>query len=224
MNTYIDNVPSETGEITVLMHEHADTVTHHACKTAQAIRQHNLGVLLINCATSKRRFEHTADDYITKDSRNKRPHLYTITMERGNLADEKNYIEEMIDAAGVNVLIITGWEWTSSSWRRKERLLFLLREWAERKDVAIIIYSQSRTEPTTGIYDRGGIGKLAMIAFAIQRIDTVEQTRNIPKPPPLIFNEEVRAAADRGAQFIASQLRSYGGDSRERRGEYEEAA
>jgi hypothetical protein len=214
MKTFINNIPIETGEITVLMHEHAETITHHACQTAQVIRQHDLGVLVINCATSKRRFERTADCYITKESRNKRPHLYTVTMERGNLANEKGYIEDMIDGAGVNVIIISGWEWTSSSWRRKERLLYLLREWTERKNVAIVIYSQSRTEPTAGIYDRGGIGKLAMIAFAIQRIDAVEQTRNIPKPPPLVFNEEDKAAAERGAQLLVDNLTSYGESQR----------
>ena len=209
MKTYINNIPLNAGEITVLMHQNAETITNHACQTAQAIREHDLGVLLLNCATSNGRFQRTADKFITTAARNKRPHLYLRTMEKGNLVYEKGYIEEMIDAAHVSVIIISGWEWTSSSYRRKERLIFQLRQWAEQKKVAIIIYSQARTEPTLGEYDRGGIGKLAMIAYAIEKIDFAEQTRDIPKPPPLIHDEEDRAAADRSAQLIVEQLKSY---------------
>lgn len=210
MKTYINNIPLHTGEITVLMHQNAETITHHACQSAQVIRQHNLGVLLLNCAATNLRFNAVANKYITDDSRKRKPHLYTRTMERGNLADEKKYVEDMIDAAGINVLIISGWEWTSSSYRRKQRLLYLLREWAERKNVAIIIYSQARTEPTLGEYDRGGLGWLASIAYAIVKIDAVKQTEDIPAPPPLIITEEDQAAAERSAQLIADMLKSYG--------------
>ena len=226
MKTYINNIPLETGEITVLMHHSAEAITQHACQTAQTVRGHGLGVLLLNCATSSLRFNRTAENYITKESRNRKPHLYTATMERGNLADERSYIEEMIDSAGVNVLIISGWEWTSSSWRRKERLIYLLRELAERKKVAILVYSQSRTEPTLGEYDRGGIGRLAMIAYAIERIAFSEQTKDISKPPPLITTEMDREAAERSAQLLVSNISTYGEDQgvRDKGQDYEQAA
>lgn len=208
ITTYINNVPSESGEITVLMHHNAEVISHHACQTAQIIRQEGIGVLLLNCATSSQRFDRIANKYITDDSRDRRPHLFTRTMERGNLAEDRNYVDDML-SYGISVIIISGWEWTSHNYRRKKQLLHILREWAERQKAAIIIYSQSRTEPTVGEYDRGGLGWLASIAFAIAKIDSAEQTANILKPKPLISTEENVAGMERSVQLFRDLLKSY---------------
>jgi hypothetical protein len=103
------------------------------------------------------------------------------------------------------VLIISGWEWASKSWRLKEDLMFFLREIAEETGMAIIVYSQSRTNPVAGRIDRGGIGKLATIALSIVRIEDDEESAEKPQEPVIISPKD-EIEAERFAQLVAREI------------------
>jgi len=147
--------------------------------------------------------------------RNKKTYLEIRSCVRGNLVNESDKIDYLISECRIGVIILCGWEWTSSSWRRKERLLYYLREIMEEHGVAVMVYSTARTQPTVGQYDRGGLGKLAELAMYITRLDAAEALKEkVKKPKPIVVrNQAEAAAAERSAQLIAEKLKSYEGQN-----------
>ena len=118
--------------------------------------------------------------------------------------------------ANIGTVIIAGWEWTSSSWRRKERLLFYLRELMEECGITVIVYSQATTNPTAGKNDRGGIGKLAMLAVGIVRLEASEDLESVrPKVLPMVIKKDEWEAAERSAQLLVNKMNELQGENAE---------
>jgi hypothetical protein len=167
------NLTLEPGEITVILAENINDATRHACHTAKVLADKGIGVQLLNCGMMSRRFwkvaREEAASHVTDRHGSKLLRLETCI--RGNLVADRRYYSDLRVAYGAKVLIVSGWEWSSKSWRLKEDLIFHLREIAEDEDVAIIVYSQARSNPEQGCFDRGGVGKLSAIAATIMRIN-----------------------------------------------------
>ena len=126
---------------------------------------------------------------------------------RGDLIGDMEDFDRLIHECGIGVVIISGWEWASSSWRRKERLLYRLRELMDDHDVALIVYSQNPVMPVAGMMTRGSIGKLSMLALAITSLTTSEALEAVaPKPPPIVASIAELEEAERSAQLLANKI------------------
>ncbi|MEP7235458.1 MAG: hypothetical protein ABI778_09200 [Ignavibacteriota bacterium] len=211
---FINNVPVAQGQLTVVLSNNADKVMSHSCRIAKSAHKAGLSVLLINCGMSDHSFrEHAGSiEVFTRLPRvpaplDMVPQLVIHTSVRGDLICERDAIDEIVTNLRMNVVIIAGWEWTSATWRRKEMLLYYFREMLADENVAIIVYSQATTNPAKGAFDRGGLGKLSMLAGAIIRDDTaVELERVAPQAPPLVTTAADWAAAERSAQLLAKEI------------------
>lgn len=177
----------------------------HSCELASAIKKVGVSTLLINCGMSDRRFREHAG---YPEEGNPKAHYIIRSSIRGDLIGERIEIDQLLSECKIGVIIIAGWEWASASWRRKEKLLFYLREIMAERDVAIIIYSQTATKPIVGKYNRGGVGKVAMLALAIVRDEmSTELEKAVPKPPPLVINSaQEHKAAERSAQLLINKI------------------
>jgi hypothetical protein len=159
---HVLNVPLEHGEISVVLADTAEDMLRHSSQFATEISQLGVGVMLMNCGLSERRFnEHTKNipKYKSYEELPKRrvPQLMAFNSTRGDLVGDSYIIDSMSYHAHVSVLIIMGWEWTASSYARKERLMYYLRELIGDKQMAVVVYSQARTRPTAGRPDRACI-------------------------------------------------------------------
>ena len=84
----------------------------------------------------------------------------------------------------------------------------------EEHKVAVIVYSQARTEPTVGLYDRGGIGKLGMMCVAIIKDATSTELEKVaPRPVPIVVTPKEWAEATRSAQLLASKVNGLEGEN-----------
>jgi len=211
--TYVNNIPITHGEVSVIMSDSVTESAKHAASLAKEIQSHGVNVLVLNCAMSDQRFNYIANPIIdggggsagippasrgkqaaegaggTPALRNKKTHLEIRSCVRGNVIDERDMIDYVIAECRVRVVILCGWEWTSSSYRRKERLLYYLREIMEEHDVAVLVYSSVRTNPEPGRPDRGGLGRLAELAVYITRLDAAEELKQtVKKPKPIVVS------------------------------------
>lgn len=208
--TYVNNVPLAHGELSIVLSDNAEKIMQHSHNLAATVQEGGVGVLLINCGISERRFrEHAGYPEGTKA-----PHYMIRTSYRGDLIGEGADIREIVDVCKIGIVIIAGWEWASSSYRRKERLLYFLRALMAEREVAVIVYSQASTKPVVGKYDRGGVGKLAMIAAAIitdSASASLETYR--PKPFPIVAaTTDDMNAAERSAQLLINKINDLRGD------------
>jgi len=206
------------GEITIVKSDHAEKLMKGSHELAAEIQRVGMGVLLINCGMSDRRFREYSEPAKLKAKSEKlkrgkknpsaeKVHLIIHSSVRGDLAGERDAIAQKVRECRIGVVIIAGWEWASSSWRRKERLIFNLRELMADEDVAVVIYTQSPTKPVLGTYDRGGIGKLAMIAIAcVDHQASVILEAEVPKPPPIVITEQEALEAERSAQLFINKI------------------
>lgn len=209
--THYNNVPIEQGEVSVVLSEMSGDIVRHSCELAKTARDRGIDVLLVNCSTSKKRFQNVADTVIRPRSYQGRTHCRIRTIVQGNMYGDRDNISEITRRCNISIVIICGWEWTSDCWRRKRQLTFFLRGLMDREDVAVVIYSQAATKPVVGKYDRGGLGSMAELAVAIIRIElNSELLKDMPPPPPLIVEPEEWDAAGRSAQLIKDKLKSYG--------------
>ncbi|HEY6171800.1 MAG TPA: hypothetical protein VIX80_06045, partial [Candidatus Kapabacteria bacterium] len=184
--TYVNSVPLAHGELSVVLSESTENMLIHSTKLASDMRNLGVSTLLVNCGVSANRFnEHvmpvtTTNDWFPdyKEDENERK-LVPYSSSRGDLIGDSDTITQIVSSARIGVVIIMGWEWTSSSWRKRERLFYFLRQLMEEHNVAVIVYSQARTEPTVGIYDRGGIGKLGMMCVAIIKDETSTELEKV---------------------------------------------
>lgn len=195
--SHINSVPVAQGEISVVLSDDAEDMMRHAASVALATKRAGAGVMLINCGMSTRRFNTYMEPHKPKrdihyyhpDARSKETKLVVYDSVIGNLVDDIESVGEMIVHADVSLVIIMGWEWTSSSSRRKERLLFALREMVTNRHLAVIVYSQATTNPKAGKADRGGLGRLAQIAIAITKQNEIEKIESeIPQAPLKVTN------------------------------------
>jgi hypothetical protein len=238
--TYVNNIPIIHGEVSVIMSDSVTESSKHAVALAKEIHSHGVNVLVLNCAMSDQRFHYIAKPIIDGKSgaapvptqsvgTRKQKYFEIRSCVRGNLIDEGDKIDNLITECRIGVVILCGWEWASSSWRRKERLLYYLREIMEEHGVAVIIYSTARTQPTVGRYDRGGLGKLAELALYITQVKTAEELKDkVKKPKPIVISNQAEVdAAERSAQLIVEKALGYGqgkGTMDEGEAEYQEAA
>ncbi len=230
--SFVNNIPLAHGEITVAMADNAEDIMQHSCKLAASINAYGIATLLINCGVSDQRFRRCAPKTDVKlyngkqsiDAYQEQPDgrqtmiqqrildhqdakLIVHSSIRGNLVDDLEYLLRVIANCNIGAIIISGWEWASSSWRRKERLLYLLRELIEKENIAVVVYSQSKTKPVAGEVDRGGIGKLAMLAVDIIRLETSNTLEaESQRPQPLISSIAENTAAEESAQLLISKI------------------
>ncbi|HEY6171617.1 MAG TPA: hypothetical protein VIX80_05095, partial [Candidatus Kapabacteria bacterium] len=70
------------------------------------------------------------------------------------------------------------------------------------------------TEPTVGIYDRGGIGKLGMMCVAIIKDETSTELEKVaPRPKPIVVTPKEWAEARRSAQLSNNKVNGLEGKS-----------
>lgn len=200
------NIQFEPGEISVVLADDINDLAKHACHVAKQLTDIGLGVQLLNCGMTNRRFWKIARKEVGEklDNLSTTGALCLKTMIRGNLYAEHETLQTQRESCGTEVIIVCGWEWASKSWKLKEDLIFHLREIAESEEVAVIIYSQARTSPKLGHFDRGGIGKLATMALDINRIDYDEESPKIPAPQ--IYKPETVADLIREAEANRAAL------------------
>jgi hypothetical protein len=179
----------------------------HSCKLAATLHKAGMGVLLVNCGMSPQRFREYApestsffgynedEEYCVshlKSDKSKEGDADMMTLDsvRGDLASMNSAIRESIIQCNIRAIILCGWEWASSSWRRRERLLFFLKEIMAEFQCTIVVYAQAATDPKAGEYDRGGIGRLASLAVAIADIRGVELAAELaPSVAPIVMTE-----------------------------------
>src|SRR5688572_14974071 len=167
MKSHFNNIPIEQGEVSVVLNEFSANIVRHSCELAKTVRDRGLDVLVVNCATSKQRFQNVADTVIRARSYQGKTHCRVRTIVQGNMYGDRDAINEIARKCNISILIVCGWEWTSDCWRRKRQLTFFLRDLMEREDIAVVIYSQAATKPVVGKYDRGGLGSIAELAVII---------------------------------------------------------
>lgn len=217
---HILNVPLEMGEVSVVLADNADEMLRHSAKFATDCSALGVGVMLINCGLSERRFnEHTEHikkyrdvDYMPKK---KKEYLLAYNSTEGDLVGDSGTIRAMCTQANVSVVIIMGWEWTSSTYARKERLLYFIRQLL-REHNAVVVYSQAQTNPTPGKQDRAGLGKLAMLAYGIVNVEGSEEAaKMVPSPIPLVENKGDMEKMDKNIQLVMNKINGLEGKSGE---------
>ena len=176
----IYNIPVTEGELTIVRTLNAADVMKHSCRFAVASRKAGAGVLIVNTGLSKRRFKEAAiesgieindvrdTNYFVSAGKGS---LIIQTSLAGELANELGGIRQACIEAKISTVVITGWEWTSSSYRRKEQLVFGLRKLLDELDISVVVYTQSPGRIASGEYSRGGVGKLAMMAYDVVSYD-----------------------------------------------------
>lgn len=217
-------MPLAHGELSVVLSESAENMLAHSTKLASDIRNLGVNTLIINCGVSKQRFNEHLEPYISTSDRfytrkdEKEVKLANLSTCRGDLVGESDTVTEIVARAAIGVVIIMGWEWTSSSWRRRERLLYYLRELMEEHNVAVIVYSQATTEPVVGKYDRGGIGKLGMMSVAVTKDTTTAEIEKVaPRPMPIILTGKEWVEATRSAQLLIKKTNELQGKKKDRK-------
>jgi hypothetical protein len=130
----------------------------------------------------------------------------------GALSKQLTEIESMIDTYGYDIIMINSWEFTSRHPRYKDDLLFRLRELMDSRQITIVVYSHYvKVETKPGVYQRGTLGKLSVIAgkIVLLTVDEVvikakahqaEQTHEDTK----FYNEPIRElpAPERSMQYV----------------------
>lgn len=208
-NGHICNVPVTEGELTIITAAGAAEIMKHSCELAVASRKAGAGILIINTGLSKRRFKEAATEAGIEVSPVRDTNamispgtvpLIIQTSLAGELSSQLGEIRHICEEAKIRIVVITGWEWTSSSYRRKEQLLFGIRGLLDELDIALVVYSQSPNRIECGKYARGGVGKLAMIAYDVLDIEAVKGLSQeetdlgefvpAPKPQPVFAGGE----------------------------------
>jgi hypothetical protein len=162
-----------------------------------------MNVLVINCGMSDKRFRgHFLDQFGTELYKGNGVIIHTSSC--GDLIGERDAIDNIISQARIGAIILCGWEFSSSTRRRKERLMFYLRELMTKDDLSVTIYCHTAIAPVAGMVDRGGVGKLCLLAHAVCEIDSAMKLEPILKRPNTLVadNSELRAAEDSVQQLL----------------------
>lgn len=203
---YVNHVPLRDGEVTIVTSVSAEASMVHSCRLGADMQKAGVPTLILNCAISDKRFR----EYFAKNHKwsNNNPKLMFKSSSRGNLAADAEDITQIIAEGRIGTVVVLGWEWTSSSWRRKQRLLHYLREIMDIYGVAVVVYSHCYNSPKPGHVDKGGLGKLALLAMFVVGIEASEDLEeSCPKPPPLVYTDLAeRQAAERSAQLLMSKI------------------
>lgn len=214
-HSHINNVPISQGELTVIVADTADDMLRHSSQLAADTYALGIGVAVINCGITRTRFnEYT--EHITKYTDNsyfakkQKPRIVGYTCEVGNLINDEFALRSLRYHAMASIVIIVGWEWSSDSYSRKDKLLFMLRKLLD-EGTTIIIYTQTRTKPVPGRMDRGGIGKLGTLARSVTSIEAaVASHKSAPAETPVVATEEEMAKVEKEIQSIMNNINGLG--------------
>ena len=183
------NVPVVHGEITVVYSTHAEASMKHSARLAAKSSSLGLNTLIVNCGMSHKRYHsHFSKQY---EERYKKPRLILKSYVSGDMLDNTEEIGEICDHHKIGLMVLCGWEFVASDYRRRNRLIDFLRELMKQMGVAIVIYAHNARNPVAGRMDYGGIGKLSLLAIATQKLDTTvyfEETE--PSTDPHVTSEE----------------------------------
>jgi hypothetical protein len=209
---YINNVPVASGEITIVTSDHAKATMIHASRLAYDSRKLGLDTLIINCGLSHKKFgEHLWDSFGEEIYEGTRLLVHTSPL--GDLIGDQDALNNIVQQAKIKSIILCGWEFASTTRRRKERLISYLRELMTTYGVSVIIYCHTAVAPVAGKVDRGGIGKLGLLANAVCEIDSSEMLETVVKrPDPIITTQDEDYAAGRSVNLLLNKINELAGD------------
>lgn len=207
--SYINNVPIRQGEVTIVTSESAEASMVHSCRFGDSTAKAGVSTLILNCAMSDKRFK----EYFHANHKwqNSTPQLLFKSSVRGNLVGDAEAIEQLCSESHIGMVIILGWEWTSSGSRRKERLLHFLRSLMEDYNIAVVVYSHCYNAPKPGHIDKGGVGKLALLAMFVAEITASDELEKAcPKPKPMSFSMKDVQDAEESARLLIRKINELG--------------
>jgi hypothetical protein len=208
---YYLNVPMRHGEMTVVKNDHAEEAMRHAFRVAKEIHDSGVGVLLVNCGMSERRFRENFEE--VSQVSEQQPALLIHTATRGNLETDRFEIEPLLIKTGIKTVIIVGWEWASDSYKRTRRLYSCLRDIMDYHNVAMLVYANASHPIEAGKFDQRGLGKLTLMAYATCAVGPVEKLEKLtPKPKPIVLPGYEYQAAERGVAELMRKVNELPGD------------
>jgi len=209
---YINNVPIASGEITIVTSDHAEATMRHSAQLAFDAKKNGLNVLLVNCGMSDKRFRtHVHDTFGKEIYHGTRMIIHTSSC--GDLIGERDAIDNIVDQARIGAIILCGWEFASCTRRRKERLICYLRELMANDGVSVTIYCHTANAPVAGKLDKGGIGKLGLLAWQVCEINSSELLEPILKrPDPVIATPGEMREAEQSVQMLLNKVNELAGD------------
>lgn len=203
--SYLLNVPMHNGELTVIKNSHAEDAMHHSIRLAREANESGLGVLIINCGMTDRRFRENFNEVCAEREQDPRLILHTAT--RGNLVGDRDELEPIVARAMIGLVIIVGWEWTSDSYKRSRRLYTFLWDLLDFHKTTVVVYANSNHEIQAGKFDQRGLGKLTLMAVAACEVNSVEKLERVaPKPKPHIVSEGELKFAEQGVAELVRKI------------------
>jgi hypothetical protein len=212
MGNYINNIPVLNGELTVVTSDHATATMRHASQLAFDAKGLGLNVLIINCGMSDKRFRgHIHEKFGEQVYHANRMVIHTSVC--GDLVGERDALDNIIYQANISTIILCGWEFASSTPRRKERLMFYLRELMANNNVSVTVYCHTAIAPVAGKIDRGGIGKLSLMAFQICEVDSSKQLEPIlQRPKAIVATGQDIDEATESVRLLLNKVNALAGD------------
>jgi hypothetical protein len=210
---YINNVPVVSGEITIVTSDHAKATMIHASRLAYDSKKIGLDTLIINCGMSDKRFHDHVIETFGLEAYKGPTKMMIHTSPLGDLIGDQDAINNVIEQTKVASIILCGWEFASTTRRRKERLISFLRYLMATYGISVIIYCHTAVAPIAGKVDRGGIGKLGLLAYAVCEIDSSEMLESIVKrPDPIILTKNEDAEATRSVNLLLNKINEIAGE------------
>ncbi|MDP4236205.1 MAG: hypothetical protein Q8919_07160 [Bacteroidota bacterium] len=210
----MNNIPFLPGELTIVTSDHAEATMQHSARLADSFCKAGLNVLVINCGMSDRRFRSHYHDTYGEDTYAK-PVVILKTSLLGNVAGDREAIDQLVREAKIGVLILAGWEFASANIRRRNRLFFYLRELMAERDIAVIVYSQTMNNPVAG--KMGALGKLAAAAMEVVKIDSSKVLESAVKKLPVIAwdSPDEMHTIEQGVQRLVRDINELPGERRD---------
>ena len=201
---YINNVPFLPGELTLVKSDHAEATLMHSARLSNSFRKAGLNVLTINCGMSDRRFRSHYYDTYGEDTFT-RPMIVLKSSECGDLIGERESIDQIVQEGKIGAIILAGWEFASSTRKRRDRLFFYLCE-LMKQGITIIVYTQTTGNPVAGKMQV--LGKISARAMQVVEIDTSKMLEDVVKKPPVLVWESTAEMlrAEEGVQQLLKNI------------------
>ena len=201
-------VPLNYGEMTIVKSDSASASMVHACKLGEKLTQSRLSALVVNCGMNRKRFTeyfHKNHTYAYKKEKEDTAFMYYHSM-IGDLSGDSDAIHQLVWQQHINVVIITGWEWVASNWRKKQKLLYFLRWLMDELNVAVIIYSNTPMNVEPGKYSNLGAGKLALMTSFVAEIDAADELEEVAGIPEPLWEKDEEKKAEEGVKAIVNKI------------------
>lgn len=178
------------GEVNVVLASDAISATNSAADLVKAFNAEERRVYSVNTVYNMRVLnamlrKRLGPDYPIDDRRNK---LFYFSSEQHGELGRSQSLRCEVGWDNYDVVIVTTWEMAARSYRYRAELIYDLVDLSSH-GVTVVIYSTATTEPKSGRADRGGIGRLAIVASNILSIEKMYRS-NIG-----LTTEEIREAA-----------------------------